>query len=104
MQTTEEEFLKKADELGIIYTDAFEHGFNEELAECIIRATEENSTPEKMEEYKLHIEGSKMFEDTYCHMCQYEKCPGYLPDCPCFDYENFLQEHKEEILKKLEIN
>lgn len=38
---------KKADELGIICTDAFEHGFDEELAECIIRTTEENSTSEK---------------------------------------------------------
>lgn len=99
---TKEQFLKKADELGIIYTDAFENGFNEELAEIIIKTTEENSTPEKMEEYKLHIEGSKMFEDTYCNMCQLDlqgKCPGYLPDCPCFDYDKFLKEHKEEILK-----
>lgn len=102
---TKEEYLKKADELGIICTDAFEHGFNEELEEIIIKTTEESMTSEKIEEYKLNIEGSKMFEDTYCHMCKYvvnlyEKCTGYLPDCPNFDYEKFLQEHKEEILKK----
>lgn len=41
---TKEQFLKKADELGIINTDAFEHGFDEELAKCIIETVEESTT------------------------------------------------------------
>lgn len=98
------EFLKKAKELGIVYTDAFEGGFNEEDADTIIKICEENTTPEKLNEYVLHIDGSELFYKDKCAKCQYQNdnknCPGYLPDCPEHNYEEFLQSHKDAILSK----
>lgn len=105
---TKEDFFKEAEELGIVYTDAFENAgkFDEKLAQQIIDICREHSTPEKMREHVLHIDGSELFINTWCVICKYrndktrKNCPGYLPDCPFHNYDEFIKEHKEEILNK----